>query len=94
MVNSAKYNKGEIDWTKMMLGETEQESGDESPGQIISTTKPQGSKMAQIDLMLMKFIEHHQLFEFIDVYKVYLNGWETFLIKHIGHWSKLGIKLT
>ena len=25
-----------------------------------------------VDLMLMKFIEHHQLFEFIDVYKVYL----------------------
>ena len=28
--------------------------------------------MAAIDMMLMKFIEHHQLFEFIDVYQVYL----------------------
>jgi len=30
--------------------------------------------MAQIDLMLLKFIEHHQLFEFIEIYKVYLKG--------------------
>ena len=28
--------------------------------------------MAQIDLMLYRFIEHRQLFEFIEVYKVYL----------------------
>ena len=31
-------------------------------------------KMASIDLMLLKFIEHHQLFEFIEIYKVYLKG--------------------
>jgi hypothetical protein len=24
--------------------------------------------------MLLRFIEHHQLFEFIEVYKIYLNG--------------------
>lgn len=24
--------------------------------------------------MLMRFIEHHQLFEFIEVYKIYLNN--------------------
>ena len=29
--------------------------------------------MIQIDLMLLKFIEHHQLFEFIEFYKIYLN---------------------
>ena len=28
--------------------------------------------MAQIDLMLYRFIEHRQLFEFIEVFKVYL----------------------
>ena len=27
---------------------------------------------SQIDLMLLKFIEHHQLFEFIEIYQVYL----------------------
>jgi hypothetical protein len=30
--------------------------------------------MSQIDLMLLKFIEHHSLFEFIEVYKVYLSN--------------------
>lgn len=32
------------------------------------------NNMAQIDLMLYRFIEHRQLFEFIEVYKVYLNN--------------------
>jgi len=27
-----------------------------------------------VDIMLLKFIEHHQLFEFIEVYKVYLDN--------------------
>lgn len=41
LVNKAKYNRGEIDWTKLI----QKESGDSS-GQILSTS---GQNMAQID---------------------------------------------
>lgn len=68
MADRAKVSKGEIDWAKMTLQGTAEEAQD----QISSGT--QQNKMAQIDLMLYKFIEHHQLFEFIEVYKVYLQG--------------------
>ena len=41
-----------------------------------SDSKDEESKMAQIDSMLLKFIDHHQVFEFIQVYKVYLQNGE------------------
>ena len=40
--------------------------------------------MAQIDMILLKFIEHHQLFEFIEVYKVYLQGDKEFSPENLG----------
>ena len=46
--------------------ESMKETGDEN--EMISP----GSKN-MVDIMLLKFIEHHQLFEFIEVYKVYLD---------------------
>ena len=53
-----KQNKEEIDWAKLA-----------SPNQIDSS-----SDMTHIDHMLMKFIEHHQVFEFIQIFKVYLKN--------------------
>ena len=69
MATRAKVSKGEIDWAKMTL----QGQGKDDADQIDSSGSQQ-SNMAQIDLMLYKFIEHRQLFEFIEVYKVYLKG--------------------
>ena len=61
--SQAKLTKPEIDWVKMTTsGSTEQ----------IDSSSDQS--MVQIDIMLMRFIEHHQLFEFIEVFKVYLQG--------------------
>jgi hypothetical protein len=40
-----------------------------TPNQIDSS-----SDMSHIDSMLMKFIEHHQVFEFIQIFKVYLKN--------------------
>lgn len=68
LATRAKISKGEIDWAKMTL-----EGQGVEEGQIDSSGSQQ-SNMAQIDLMLYRFIEHRQLFEFIEVYKVYLKG--------------------
>ena len=64
-------SKSEIDWSKI--------SGSPDAGQIDSSQSNAQAhallaqnNMAQIDLMLYRFIEHRQLFEFIEVHKVYL----------------------
>ena len=76
LATSAKVSKNEIDWAKMTLQGANGADGD---GQIDSSSLSSTaalalSNMAQIDLMLYRFIEHRQLFEFIEVYKVYLNN--------------------
>ena len=81
LATTAKVSKNEIDWAKMtLLGQGSNADGESSQiysSSIGKSTLPaqllisQGN-MAQIDLMLYRFIEHRQLFEFIEVFKVYL----------------------
>lgn len=69
-------SKNEIDWAKMTLqgGNGADGDGQIDSSSLSSTAALAQSNMAQIDLMLYRFIEHRQLFEFIEVYKVYLNN--------------------
>lgn len=53
LATRAKVSKGEIDWAKMTLQGQPQE-----PEEQIDSSGGQQSNMAQIDLMLYRFIEH------------------------------------
>jgi hypothetical protein len=60
LATSAKVSKNEIDWAKMTL---QGGNGGEGDGQIDSSSTSSAaalaqSNMAQIDLMLYRFIEH------------------------------------
>lgn len=68
LINRKKFNRSEIDWAKMTMGELSQTF----LGEQVTSTEGDSRSSAMIDIMLMKFIEHHQLFEFIEVYKIYL----------------------
>ena len=71
LANQAKVSKSEIDWSKM-TGSPEAGQIDSSQSNAQAHALLAQNNMAQIDLMLYRFIEHRQLFEFIEVHKVYL----------------------
>ena len=80
LATTAKVSKNEIDWAKMTLlgqgsnadGESQIDSSSVGKSTLPSHSLISQGNMAQIDLMLYRFIEHRQLFEFIEVFKVYL----------------------